>query len=60
MFFCDPCMNKNKWPNSLSKSHGNCEVCGNSARCNDVPSKYLPMPMPAPKPVYKAKHRKAD
>lgn len=44
MFFCDSCGNKNKWPASMSKSLGPCEVCGKVKRCSDVPSKYLPLP----------------
>ena len=44
MFFCDLCANKNKWPDSIMKSEGPCEMCGKRALCNDVPSKYLPSP----------------
>lgn len=42
MFFCDTCAEKNKWPQSWSKSGGRCEVCGKTAVCNDIPSKELP------------------
>ncbi len=42
MFFCVKCEVKNGWPNSIFKSYGRCEMCGKSAECNDVPSKYLP------------------
>lgn len=51
MFFCVKCERKNKWPNSLFKSYGACEICGSVGECNDVPSKYLPNPPknPAPK-----------
>lgn len=48
MFFCEECEKRNEWPNSLFKSFGRCEVCGKAARCNDVPSKYLPVPKPKP------------
>lgn len=44
MFYCDKCSLKNKWPNSLSRSSGRCEVCGEAASCNDVPSSALPLP----------------
>lgn len=46
MFFCDACAKKQNWPTSLFGSYGPCEVCGNMDECNDVPSKYLPMPKP--------------
>lgn len=49
MFFCEKCRNENQWPDSLFKSRGKCEVCDQFATCNDVPSKYLPLP-PAAKP----------
>lgn len=42
MFYCDKCATEKKWPHSLSASYGNCEVCGVSGRCNDVPSTDLP------------------
>lgn len=47
MFYCDKCRVKNQWPDSFIRSHGRCEMCGKTASCNDVPSKYLPDP-PAP------------
>lgn len=46
MFFCRPCAIKEEWPDSLSTSYGKCEVCGKSAVCYDVASKYLPEPKP--------------
>lgn len=46
MFFCETCEDENGWPNSLFKSFGKCEICGNRAACSDVPSKYLPAPKP--------------
>ncbi len=50
MFFCDPCGKERKWPDSIFQSYGPCEVCGKVGPCNDVPSKYLPLP-PKPKPT---------
>ncbi len=38
MFYCEDCSKKNKWPASLAKSYGQCECCGKTAICNDVPS----------------------
>ncbi len=42
MFYCDPCSEKHGWPKSWHKSKGKCEMCGEVAICNDVPSKALP------------------
>lgn len=60
MFFCEPCRTEREWPNSISKSRGRCECCGNSAVYNDVPSRFLPVPKRPVivVPAYKAKHRK--
>lgn len=44
MFFCGPCREVNGWPESLSRSHGTCEVCDRPAVCFDVPSSRLPDP----------------
>lgn len=44
MFFCGPCREARKWPESISVSRGPCEVCGHVSNCYDVPSKYLPIP----------------
>lgn len=41
MFFCEPCRKENQWPESIAMSHGECEICGNVADCNDVPSSVL-------------------
>lgn len=46
MFFCDTCAVERGWPGSWSKSAGPCEICGKTAVCNDVPSRYLPLPKP--------------
>lgn len=42
MFFCSPCAQANRWPESIGKSFGSCEECGKLAECNDVPSRLLP------------------
>jgi hypothetical protein len=45
MFFCEKCRKERNWPESLFKSFGSCEVCGNSAQpCHDVKSSLLPLP----------------
>lgn len=49
MFFCDKCANENKWPKSIGRSMGACEICGKVDVCNDIPCKYLPMPVKAAK-----------
>jgi hypothetical protein len=52
MFYCDPCAEANRWPESfLSKSVGPCEVCGRRRVCNDVPSSQLPPAAPPPELV---------
>ncbi len=42
MFYCDECKEKNKWPESFTKSVGHCESCGKYIVCHDVPSRFLP------------------
>lgn len=50
MFYCNTCGGEKKWPiDTLFKSRGTCEICGEVADCNDVPSKYLPVPTPTVK-----------
>lgn len=44
MFYCDPCREKNDWPQSMMKSEGPCEVCGVVRICFDMPSRLLPLP----------------
>lgn len=44
MFYCNTCAKRKQWPESWSKSRGCCEVCGNTAICNDIPSSQLPAP----------------
>lgn len=41
MFFCEACRKEKRWPFSLSKSRGPCEICGEVCKCHDVPSKFL-------------------
>lgn len=42
MFYCEQCKEKNKWPTSLHRSFGHCEMCGKIAHCYDVKSHNLP------------------
>ena len=45
MFYCNDCGEKRNWPiDTLFKSIGPCEICKVNSVCNDVPSKYLPVP----------------
>lgn len=44
MFYCDKCAEETGWGIGFIKSFGICEVCGKSAKCSDVPSKFLPIP----------------
>jgi hypothetical protein len=66
MFFCEKCREKNDWPDSIMKSFGKCEVCGEHASCNDVPSRALPNHRPEPlvqearKTVAKTQRRDAN
>jgi hypothetical protein len=56
MFYCDACRKPRKWPQSLRRDRGLCEICGKVAMCNDVPSADLPTVNHSPKqpkrPVY--------
>jgi hypothetical protein len=45
MFYCETCGKKNGWPESFVQSRGQCEMCGETAVCFDVPSKHLPKPL---------------
>ena len=42
MFICDDCLEK-RFTNgqSMSRSIGKCEICEETKRCNDIPSKFL-------------------
>jgi hypothetical protein len=44
MFYCDKCASENEWPIGFYGSTGPCEICGKVSDCNDVPSKFLPIP----------------
>ncbi len=41
MFYCESCRQKNKWPVTAARSHGECEECGNDAECYDYPLSML-------------------
>lgn len=41
MFYCDPCARRRLWPETLTRSYGACEECGNRAACNELPSGML-------------------
>lgn len=45
MFYCDPCARRRKWPSTLFKSSGTCEICEKHTTCNELASKYLPDPV---------------
>jgi hypothetical protein len=42
MFYCEKCRKKYAYPESIMKSSGPCEICGEVADCNDVATKNLP------------------
>ena len=42
MFYCNDCAEKRNYPIGHFKSRGNCEICGKTCKCNDVPSENLP------------------
>jgi len=42
MFYCDPCAQARRWPGSIGKSMGRCELCKTVTECNDRPSSTLP------------------
>lgn len=45
MFYCKVCQKKKGWPQSIFKSYGKCEICGDLVYCFDVPSSQLPKPV---------------
>lgn len=45
MFYCEACRKRKKWPTSLVRSMGPCEVCGTDAFCWDRASDTLPSAM---------------
>ena len=44
MFYCKKCAEKYEYPETMFKSIGRCECCGDSTECNDMPSRLLPEP----------------
>ncbi len=52
MFYCDKCADEKDWPKTWFRSLGNCEICGEKARCIDMPSIMPPLPK-TPKPIEK-------
>ena len=45
MFYCNPCGDAHKWPKSVSRWRGCCEMCAEySEDLNDIPSRALPDP----------------
>jgi hypothetical protein len=48
MFYCEECRERQDWPEGFSKSHGPCELCGQSRVCHDVPSSALYRPKGPP------------
>lgn len=51
MFYCGSCAKKKNWPSTISRSRGRCEVCGDEAVCNDMPSSKLPEASPNDEPT---------
>lgn len=45
MFFCDECAEKRNYPTGIGKSQGACELCLGVRMCNDIASKFLPLPV---------------
>jgi hypothetical protein len=35
MLYCNKCKENNDWPESVVKSYGSCEICGEVGECND-------------------------
>lgn len=58
MFFCESCREQRDWPESIMKSRGNCELCGEPAVCHDVPSRFLPIPRMATRRISEVPPRK--
>ncbi len=44
MFYCKECAKPRNWPWRFARSRGACEICGEVRECEDMPSRYLPMP----------------
>ena len=50
MFYCDECKNKHNYPESIMLSVGQCEICGITDACYDVPSSHVPQDAPEDSP----------
>lgn len=44
MFYCNGCAKKQGYPITMFKSRGTCELCKDTADCNEMPTKNLPVP----------------
>jgi len=44
MFYCDPCAQKYKYPETIMRSYGQCEICDTTTVCNSRASALLPKP----------------
>lgn len=44
MFYCDSCADKKRYPKSMFKSSGICEICKVHSVCNETASSLLPKP----------------
>ena len=44
MMYCDKCREERNWPESMARSLGPCECCGEKALCFDRKSSTLPLP----------------
>ena len=44
MFYCEKCAKELKYPESMSKLFGICEICYIVGQCNNVPNNKLPKP----------------
>jgi hypothetical protein len=58
MIFCDSCRRKRNWSISIARFTSNCQVCGKTTVCYDVPDVYLSRPARVVNRKYRAKHRK--
>jgi hypothetical protein len=36
MFYCNKCRDVNGYPETLFRSYGPCEICGDTAQCNEA------------------------
>lgn len=42
MYYCDPCAQKNRYPESWYKVNTICELCGQDTTCNMVDKSHIP------------------